>query len=68
MLLGYAGLIAPTETIRIVFTEPLDGNQSRHVAPPAFGQRTGLLKAASSQQALGYAESPAIDLVTEPRR
>jgi hypothetical protein len=68
MLLGYAGLIAPTETIRIVFAEPLDGNQSRHVAPPAVGQRTGLLEAASTQQALGFTGSPAIDLVTETRR
>jgi hypothetical protein len=68
MLLGYAGLIAPTETIHIVFAEPLDSNQSRHVASPAVGQRPGLLEAASTPQALGFTGSPAIDLVTEPRR
>lgn len=68
MLLGYAGLIAPTETIRIVFAEPLDGNQSRYGAPPAIGQRPGLLEAASTQQTLGFTGSPAIDLVTETHR
>ena len=65
MLLGYAGLIAPAETIRIVFA---DGKQSRHVAPPAVGQRTGLLEAASTQQALGFTASSATELVTEPCR
>ncbi len=68
MLLGYASLIAPAETIRIVFADPLDSNLPRHVAPPASGQRTGLLEAASTQQALGLTGTPATELVTEPCR
>lgn len=50
MLFDYASLIAPAETLRIVFAEPLDKALSRHVTLGAVGQRTALFETTAAPQ------------------
>lgn len=68
MLLGYAGLIAPAETIRIVFADPLEGELDRQRTQPSVGQRTPLLETSAARQALDFTAAPGIDVVTQTAR
>jgi hypothetical protein len=65
MLLGYAGLIAPAESIRIVFADPLEGELAQQSTQPSAGQRTALLETSASQQALDFTPRPEIEVVTQ---
>jgi hypothetical protein len=68
MLLGYAGLIAPAETIRIVFADPLEGELARQRTQPSVGQRTPLLETFAARQALDLTAAPGIEVVTQTAR